>query len=497
MTPDPDEQLSGDYRFKELVSENPVSRIWLAEQVSISRQVLVEELRPERFEHKEAFLADVRAKAAVDHPLIGSVYEAVNGEDRCFFAYELLPGVTLEDRGKVGEPLPPGRLAKLLRRVSEAQFHHEAAGQATAPLSLANIHLDEHDVVRPDKPAPTGTRDPGHSTQDNTPLGEALSPLVADGQPGATRMLTLLAWMRGEGVETTLEWRQVAEICSQIEQQLANPSPATPTRAITRARRNPGTRLFLSIAGVVSLVAVCALAIRLRSQSPAPAPRAPLPDAILIPAGSHPTPDGAVADLKAFRICPHEVTIGQYAAFLETLDTLTKNKLERTFDHSDQPTEKTSHLPDDWVALLAAAKAKGVWNQRRVTLDTPVVGVDWWDAAAYAEWKKGRLPSQEEWFAALRHEVAKPEAIPPADWSPVTDEMTDRTPPGLLGMAGSVCEWTGQLAANPTNPLGARQWVIIGGSFLKPGSNALSREWTSDRSPRRADLGFRLAFDVD
>jgi hypothetical protein len=39
--------------------------------------------------------------------------------------------------------------------------------------------------------------------------------------------------------------------------------------------------------------------------------------------------------------------------------------------------------------------------------------------------------------------------------------------------------------------------VIIGGSFLKPGSNALSREWTPDRSLRRADLGFRLAFDTN
>jgi formylglycine-generating enzyme required for sulfatase activity len=129
-------------------------------------------------------------------------------------------------------------------------------------------------------------------------------------------------------------------------------------------------------------------------------------------------------------------------------------------------------------------------------MDTPVVGVDWWDAAAYAEWKKGRLPSQEEWFAALRLKVGQPAAIPPSDWIAVTSETSDRIPPGLLGMAGSVCEWTGQLAADPANPLGARQWVIIGGSYLKAGSNALTREWTPDRSLRRADLGFRLVFDA-
>ena len=50
---------------------------------------------------------------------------------------------------------------------------------------------------------------------------------------------------------------------------------------------------------------------------------------------------------------------------------------------------------------------------------------------------------------------------------------------------------------HPANPLGERKWVIIGGSYLKPGSNALTREWTDDRSLRRADLGFRVVFEAN
>ncbi len=92
-------------------------------------------------------------------------------------------------------------------------------------------------------------------------------------------------------------------------------------------------------------------------------------------------------------------------------------------------------------------------------------------------------------------DVEAPAAIPAAGWLPVTSETSDRTPPGLLGMAGSVCEWTGGRAINPSNPLGERKWVITGGSFLKPGSNALAREWTDDRSLRRPDLGFRIVWD--
>jgi len=494
MSPDTHETFFGDYHLKKLVDEHPLTRVWLAEQASISRQVLMEELRPECFDQKEEFLADVRIKASVDHPLIGSIYEAVAGEDRCFFAYELLPGTTLEDRLREGGSLQPLLLAKLIRRVSEAQLHHEAAGHRTAPLSLASIHLDEHGVVRLGNTAIAGRRDAGQSTADIARLGEALHSLVADGQPGANRMLTLLSWMRGEGLETPLDWHHVSDICSQIEQQLSN---ASPTGSVHEATRTGSRRGMLLGAGVIAAMVVLLigwLVIRRSPQATAPAPRAPLPEAIMIPGGSHATPDGAMAELKEFRIAAHEVTIGQYAAFLQTLETLAKNKLERTFDHPEQPAEKTSHVPDGWAALIAAAKANGMWNDRRVTLDTPVSGVDWWDAAAYAEWQHAHLPSQDEWFAALRHQVEQPATIPAADLAPVTDATLDRTPTGLLGMAGSVCEWTREKSSDPANPLGPRQWVVVGGSFLKPSSNALSREWTPDRSLRRADLGFRLIY---
>ena len=52
---------------------------------------------------------------------------------------------------------------------------------------------------------------------------------------------------------------------------------------------------------------------------------------------------------------------------------------------------KPGHEPDDWENLLAAARQGGEWNGHRLNLDTPVVGVDWWDAVAYSAWKKGRL----------------------------------------------------------------------------------------------------------
>ena len=254
------DRILGEYHLRELVSENEISRTWLADQVSVQRRVLVDELKEDQAGQQQAFLANVRAKAAVEHPLIGSVFEAVSEHGCCFYAHELLPGATLKDRRSAKQPLKPVLLAHYLRRVSEAHLQHEALDQATSALGLNHIHLDDQGVLRLDNLAIAGQRTPGQSVRDITRLGAELPALVSDGQPGATRLLTLLAWMRGEEVDAPITWEQVRNYCNQIEQQLAEPTaagfphqghPAVPQPAAHRHRggnqragaaRHPGTR---------------------------------------------------------------------------------------------------------------------------------------------------------------------------------------------------------------------------------------------------------------
>ena len=489
-----DARLLGEYRLKELLAETPLTRTWLAEQVSVARMVLVDELLTDHAAHREAFLANIRAKAAVDHPLIGSVYEAVAEANLCFYAHELLPGVTLAERKRAGAPFPPGRLAHLLRRVAEAHLQHETLGHTTSPMGLDAVYLDEHGVIRLKNLAIAGLRTPAQSVRDIVLFGNVLIPLVADGQPGATRVLTLLGWMRGEGLDAPISWAQTRDFCMQIEHQLADPlSMLTPTKHGSRVKKRSLT--LIALATIVFLLVIMIVAIKMRPPVPTAPPRAPLPDAVLIAAGTHLTPDGTLESLPTFRISANEVTIGEYADFLDALAVLAKDKNERIYDPANQPPNKVSHEPTEWPALVAAAKTNGTWKNQPVTLDSPVVGVDWWDAAAYAERKKARLPTQEEWFAALSVDVKVPTALLPGPYAPVTAATTDRTPAGLIGMAGSVSEWTAKLAPNPANPLGEKFSVIIGGSYLKPGSNALTREWTPDRALRRPDLGFRVVFE--
>ena len=112
--------------------------------------------------------------------------------------------------------------------------------------------------------------------------------------------------------------------------------------------------------------------------------------------------------------------------------------MQSVYQHEDQPADKTSHMPDDWENLYNDCKEGGIWNQLKVDLNYPVVGVDWWDAYAYAEWRSRRLPTHEEWYVACSS-GCDPEHFAGTGWRPV--DQTEKTAGGIYGMAGNVSEW--------------------------------------------------------
>jgi Sulfatase-modifying factor enzyme 1 len=481
----------GDYIPKQCLAENDISRSWLAEQASVGRMVLIEELKEEAAGEMEIFLADVRAMAAVEHPLVGSIYEACTDNGSCYYAHELLPGETLEERAAQGERIKPQRFVHILKRVAEANIYYETHGNATSPLGLNAIHLDKQGVIRMKNLAIAGERTPEDSPRDVVKIGDEMEPLLDRDQPGATRCLTLLAWMRGQDVPKPLRWAQVRGYCEQIEQQLTTPSDviAPPTAAMRPEKRNG----FVWVVGIL-LLAVIAVVMMFPKKTKRTAAKAAKPDFVSVQRGKYTTPEGMNVMVPDFRISAYEVTIGEYAEFLEKLKLLGD---EMAFDHPEQPASKSGHLPDDWENLYLAAKTAGVWNGREIDIHTPVVGVDWWDAFAFAKSKRANLPTQEMWLGALMAGAAVPSKIPVSELLPVNAETADRATNGLLGMAGSVSEWTSEPRPNPANPLGEPLWVIVGGSYLKPAKGALSLDWVTDRMLRRPDLGFRICKDKE
>lgn len=478
-----DTRQLGDYRLLEPLSTHPGQTTWLAEQTSVGRTVVIVELT--ELEYRDEFLAQVRAKAAVNHPLISSVYEAVSDEEQCFVALEHLPSASLAAHLQDRIKLPPLRLAHALRRTAEAMLRLE--GIATEPLTPAAIHIDGLGAVRLENIACDGAPEPDREISDVMRLGETLPAIVADGQPGAGRLQTVLAWMRGEGLDAPIGWAQVRTYSEQVENQLLESSPVAATTRPVRKR----TALLPAVLGGLAVVAGLGLAGLLKKDrdTPPPAPSEPsVPGPIEVGAGNYFTPDGDKTDLAAYQLGACEVTIGEYHRFLDVLSALPPEDRD-VFDHPGQPAEKEHHEPSDWTAMFSAAQDGRTWEGRPMSLNCPVVNVDWYDAAAYCRWAGGRLPTQEEWFAPLE----SPSTLLPADWGPVTDiGPRDTTPNGLRGMAGSVAEWTLEPGINPANPAGQPAHVIIGGSFIDSSSGAWTRQWTSDLLLRRDNLGFRI-----
>jgi formylglycine-generating enzyme required for sulfatase activity len=233
------------------------------------------------------------------------------------------------------------------------------------------------------------------------------------------------------------------------------------------------------------------------------------PGMVLIPAGKFTmgSESGAsderpvhTVSLPAFWIDRTEVTNGQYWRFLQWI--------RRTGDHSrcvqGEPTHK-NHTPDGWTSSNGALR--------------PVVGVDWYDACAYAAWARRRLPTEAEWEKAARgtdgrcgpwgnawdgrkcnsldggkHTVADVGSYPQG-----------ASPYGCLDMAGNVWEWTSSTnRPYPYDPMDGRDsasgsgfLVLRGGSWRTIGHCSRSTERSSYRWRfRDPGCGFRCARSI-
>ncbi|WP_240799147.1 SUMF1/EgtB/PvdO family nonheme iron enzyme [Streptomyces sp. A0958] len=121
-------------------------------------------------------------------------------------------------------------------------------------------------------------------------------------------------------------------------------------------------------------------------------------DVVLVPGG--PAIIGADEQPDAFRMAQDDTTLRavDVPAFLVDRTTVTNARYREfleevgdsgAFDHPDQPLGG-SHRPAHWH------------DPRFNAPGLPVVGIDWYDAYAFAKWAGGMLPSEVQWEKAAR-----------------------------------------------------------------------------------------------
>ena len=158
-------------------------------------------------------------------------------------------------------------------------------------------------------------------------------------------------------------------------------------------------------------------------------------------------------NVDAFYIDKHEVTNAQFQEFI-LADSYNKreywtktgwNFIQKKRFYYNYPTKKTYRID----------KPLGFGgNSVSTAPDHPVIGVSWYEAAAYAKWAGKRLPTETEWEKAARgtdariypwgnkFDFSKLKYFPHQEkLSPVGSFPEEASPYGVLDMAGSVAEW--------------------------------------------------------
>jgi len=486
----------GDYLIGELVYKGASTSTWEATQISVQREVLVCSLDQQHIrddDMRTSFIADVKIKAAVDHPLIASVLEAVNEGPFCYFAYEKVKGRDLSDLHDKGETISPLHAARIIHNISGACEDMELRNVATLNLSPHDIFVDQDFHCRISNLAVSGQPNQADLKKDKELLGHLLQDMIAPNETGSTRTSSLLGSMAYLNNAQPMSWHQIHDLSGEIQRQLTKPGESGQIKSSTMPIDSTTIR-YLRISPLIgkiiilvfALLAIIGLSFYLSSLKPKVKKR-DLADMVNIPTGKYLGPYGFHIKVRGFWIDAHEVTIQEYAAFIKAIASLPQD-MQNVYQHEDQPADKTSHVPDDWQALYTAAKEGKMWNKHSMEIYHPVVGVDWWDAYAYAEWKGRSLPSYDDWYAACSAS-SDPSKLKASGYLAV--DKTEQTTIGLYGMAGNVSEWMREQALDPADPSAPPRYMITGASYLRPKYGARAREWVDSRSLRRPDIGFR------
>ena len=482
-----------DYYLQSILFEGPTTRTWLAKQISVSREVVIDSLN-RAVQDDDAivstFLSDVRTKARVDHPLIGSVFEAVRQEGICFYAREKLNGQTLEEMQAAEMKLTPQEVVHIIKQIAEANLYLESNKIASLGLTANQVYVSDTGMCRIINMAVGGARDHAVSTQDKHMLGDALAAMLKRDEPGATRTGSLLDYMTDVDREIPLTWEQVKDLSAGVERQLTEPQEPMDLQSSTMPLKEKNwSKIGFIIGGVIVGIIISVIVGKVFLGEEEPPKERNLEGVVKV---TYPNPNDKTKILEIW-VDAHEITIGEYADFLSKVEALDKNALEEIQDQ-EQPWSKVNHRPTDWDAMYEAAKSGGTWNGQKMSLNCPVVGVDWWDAHAYAEFNGRRLPTLEEWVAITKHGEGADTSLSSSGWGEVDQDSSDITPTGIYGLAGNVREWTRKLSKPAHNPT-KRMPIICGGSYLSI-QKATHKEWVDASSSKYSGMSLKDARDL-
>jgi predicted Ser/Thr protein kinase len=469
----------GTFEIEAEIARSRWGTVYRAAQRSVHRTVALKTVSaemaaiPGRTDH---FLEEMRAAARIAHAHIATIFEAGIAAGIHYCAMEYVDGPPLADFLRKGNRVDEQHLLQTIVAAARALDFLWQRNIPHQPVETKNILIDNIGTVKLINVLPLDNAPTQSPAEDILALGLILAQAANDISPVSKPVSALVERMVGAGAAGPFDsLGELAQAAADLEHELF-PPPAPPASAIGKIEAKK-TRPAIIVAGVVVVALAIAgivvwqiRSVKIEESGGVPAvPRpADLGTMVQVP---------AVEKKKTFWIDRYEVTIGDYAKFLDAIAHGAKVP-EHAFAG-----KKKDHQPANWPEIVNAIQERLQLIDAYVTWDSPVFAVDWFDAYAYAAWRGKRLPTEDEWARAA-HGLTPLDKI--AKWTPVYAEPRDRSPLGIFGLAGGVSEWT---ATTPNRDTA----TICGGSW----KDSLHLRMEVERTSRSDTIGFRCAADKE
>ncbi|HEU4799755.1 MAG TPA: protein kinase [Gemmatimonadales bacterium] len=141
--------LEGQYRIERELAGGSVSRVFLAEELGLERQVVIKLLPPELAATMsgERFRREIQLAAQLQHPHIVPLLSAAAGDRLLYYIMPFVAGESLQARlGREGA-LPIGEAARIWRDLLDALAHAHAQGVVHRDVKPGNILLSGRNAL--------------------------------------------------------------------------------------------------------------------------------------------------------------------------------------------------------------------------------------------------------------------------------------------------------------------------------------------------------------
>ena len=449
----------GEYTLTELLGRDTLTNLYLATQSHVERGVVLQVLHPDSPQQAvDYFLQAARARGMATLPGVSQVLESRLTGDVWFIAHERPRGRHLAELAQEGQSLSTHQACAIISAVAAMCLAAQQQNIALEPSLAYTIFVDKKNKVSILSPVLPGEYMPEQCVACMQNLADVLLPILPRNVPGQGRVATLVQWIR-EGYEGSyLDWKTISATADEIKQQTSpkltrssveNLNSQAVIRQVKekearRTRRRGLMLLALAVVGVICMGVAGALWLHFDR------------DAL-------PPREGnfvyVQAEQEPLRVLARPISIIEYQRFLNRYeDPNALNEARRERINAGVPADCANHTPAEWQEQLRAVDSGEEWHGEKLTSRSPVRGISYWDALAYANYVDAVLPSAAV-LETVREHVAAENL--PEEWT------TSGAESDKMYMAGTVV-----LTASPsTHPI------------VEP-----------NRATRSVKRGFRIAF---